>query len=566
MIEWESQQSPRFKSAILELLYEQNKIAFAAIIINGGLYAYLSWGIIDSTLIYFWVAANLLLTVIRYFLFLKWRAKGRNLSSLALDAALKQFNICVGISGILWGLIGIGCLRGDSPTYLAATTFLIAGMTSGAVGAYSSSLTTMYSFLFPSIIPFTLRLVLDNQLAHRIMGLICVAYIILMILIARSVNSRTLRGVGLGFENENLISRINDASHEIRTPVTAIAGAAELLADHPNLPPTALSYSKIILRNSLHLKKLVDNILVIATSGSKEHPQAMESVSLRDEITAVGSMMQSRLKEKGIQLETQFTAAVPAKVWTSSLKFQQILINLLSNAIKFSPQAGKISLSVDFVRPFLNIKVTDYGIGILPENIDRLFDPFFRENRAEVKSQEGSGLGLALARTLSRELGGDLKLLQSQADKGSTFLFSLRALPVEGDLPQPSQRLSGKKILLVDDAEDIRFLFRNRLEAEGAEVEVCQDGQAAVDLLAKNGDFDLILMDLNMPGLDGFLATKHIRKLGYDKPILAFTAYSSFTTMQKCQSYGFSDHIYKSTELNDIIMTLQKWLKPLPAA
>lgn len=237
------------------------------------------------------------------------------------------------------------------------------------------------------------------------------------------------------------------------------------------------------------------------------------------------------------------------------------LVNLLANAVKFTND-GFVGLEVSFEAPDrLRFRVEDSGIGISPEAQLKIFQPFFRETRGEVKFRDGSGLGLTLARSLSRNLGGDLKIVRSEVGKGSVFEFEILVTPmaVEKKIEISNMALAGRRIVLVDDAEDIRFLYRQHLESVGATVEVCRDGEQALQLLAYNSDYDLILMDLNMPEMDGFAATKMLRERGFSRPIVALSAYSSADTKEKCRTVGFDGHLSKSLPVPEFLDSVTRF-------
>lgn len=551
----------RFKTSALQLLFEQSHVAFTSVFVNSVIYVLVSWNFVNHGILLAWLLVTYLFTVLRFFLVKRWSKQINSLKEREIDKLFKKIKIGIGISGLLWGLTGV-IVALESGTQLSVTTFLLAGMTAGAVGAYAISLQAICFFLFPALLPLIVRLFIQTGIEYYSMGIMGVGYLILMILIGRNVNKRTVQFVELGLENEDLISRLNNASHEIRTPVAAISGFAELLKYELTASETVRKSAETIYRNSMYLKKLVENTLFLSKT---ETPSMVDSVILKDDIASTLHIVEKKLKEKNLNLNLFYESSVPEKIYTNAMKFQQILINLLNNAIKFT-NAGTISVKVSYApegRLFVN--VADTGIGIHPEVRDKLFEPFFRENRPEVKSQEGSGLGLALSRKLAQSLGGDLRLIKTEINKGTEFQFDIAIKsPLEVVKEQPksmdeNSKLAGKTIVLVDDNEDIQFLVRRQLEAEGAKVKICSDGQLAVELISRNHDYDLILMDLNMPIMDGYVAAEMIRKKGYTKPILALTAYTSLDQNKYAKS-GFNEYISKPIGTDDFIGTVKKWV------
>jgi signal transduction histidine kinase/ActR/RegA family two-component response regulator len=560
----------RLRASAISLIYEQSQFAYLAIFINSGAYVFLSWSIVPRSHLIAWMIAIDLVTVFRCFVQRRWRRHQGQLTAGLADTFVRRFKVGVVLSGALWGAMGGYLLDSSSGLHLALTTFILAGVTAGAVGAYVAFLEIVDLFLFISLAPFILRLFMEGRAEFLVMGLLASLYLILMATMSRNVNRRALRSIELGFENEDLVKKLNDASHEIRTPVTAIAGYAEFLRDQKESSPETKAFADVILRNSVFLKKLVENILLMSRTGTGEaNNNRRDLVDIAAEISAAVSIVQAKLAEKNLKLVVNLDPNLPAQAYLDTLKFQQILINLLVNAIKFT-ERGQITVSAS-VNPEgrLAVRVADTGIGISESVRDKLFIPFYRESRLEVKSQEGSGLGLSLARTLAESLGGELRLIESELGKGSVFEFDVKIewaapesqLSAKTSAKESMDQLRGASILLVDDSEDMRILYKWRLEKAGATVQACATGHAAVSAVAQSKYFDVILMDIDMPDIDGYAALNLVRKNGFAGPVLALTAYSVPPKRASFEESGFDGHIGKSAELDQFIELVARWVK-----
>ncbi len=256
-----------------------------------------------------------------------------------------------------------------------------------------------------------------------------------------------------------------------------------------------------------------------------------------------------------------------------------MLINILTNAIKFT-EAGQIRLSVSYEheKRRLVIRVADTGMGMSTATRRHLFTPFMRGEIPDFQRVPGSGLGLALSRNLARLMGGDLRLVSTAVGEGSEFEFSVDAgavdaakfvvpgpedlLSVEDFKPvDPGPVLSGRNILLVEDCEDLQYLMRRSLEKIGAKVSVADNGLDGVQTaLAK--DFDVVLMDMKMPKMDGCEATRALRERGYQKPIVALTANASTEDRDTCFGAGCDDYLSKPVDMNLLFRILDQRCRP----
>jgi CheY-like chemotaxis protein/HPt (histidine-containing phosphotransfer) domain-containing protein len=306
------------------------------------------------------------------------------------------------------------------------------------------------------------------------------------------------------------------------------------------------------------------------------------------------SVLRVRAKEKGLRFTSEWPDGVPATIHTDPVRLRQLLINLAGNAIKFT-DAGSVRIVARLEGPpektRMAFYVIDTGIGIAPDKLDRIFEPFVQADSSVTRRFGGTGLGLAISRRLAAALGGELTV-QSELGKGSTFTATIDPGPMEGveilenppadavngngkiaQAPEQKISLSPARILLVEDGSTNRKLISLVLRRAGAEVITAENGLTGVELATTNS-FDLILMDMQMPVLDGYSATEKLRRLGCTLPIIALTAHAMAGDEQKCLRAGCSGYLSKPVDSDRLLQTVATHLKerkmpttaPLPAA
>lgn len=359
-------------------------------------------------------------------------------------------------------------------------------------------------------------------------------------------------------------------SHEIRTPMTAILGFAENLLDPDFSPEERIDAATTILRNGEHLLAIINDILDL----SKIEAGRMEVNKLEcspfEIIAGVESLMRERAEARGLTLEVSFDGPLPARMVTDPVRWRQILINLVGNAIKFTNQGGVRVIArvkeADQGDPQLECDVEDTGIGLTPEHVEKLFVPFEQGDSSAARRHGGAGLGLHISKRLAQLLSGDLTLLDSQPGVGSRFRVSVDGGPVgRRDPSEPPSRAAGLpaaagstraladlasvRVLLAEDGADNRRLIEAILRKAGAEVTSVGNGQLAVeyalDAVRCANPFHVILMDMQMPVLDGYQAAAFLRKQGYTGAIIALTAHAMVGEREKCLKAGCDDFATK---------------------
>jgi signal transduction histidine kinase len=367
-------------------------------------------------------------------------------------------------------------------------------------------------------------------------------------------------------------------SHELRTPMNGILGMTELLRRRVT-DPKALDQLGKVTHSAQRLLGIINDILDISKIEAER--MTLEKVDFKFGLVLENlmSLLGLKLAEKGLQAFIDVAPEIAAMTCQGDpLRLGQILLNLAGNAVKFTEQ-GSINLRIRLLEEnaaavLLRIEVQDSGIGITPEDQKRLFTAFEQADGSMTRKYGGTGLGLAISKRLVQMMGGEIGV-ESLSGQGSTFWFTVRlgkatqgAVPpaptFAGDTPavQIMARYAGTRILLAEDEPINQEVSRGLLEEVGLAVDLAEDGREAL-ALAQQNHYALILMDMQMPNLNGVDATRAIRALpGYAQtPILAMTANAFDEDRQVCLAAGMNDHIGKPVEPERLFETLLKWLE-----
>ena len=368
-------------------------------------------------------------------------------------------------------------------------------------------------------------------------------------------------------------------SHEVRTPLTAIIGFLDVLLLHTR-ESDDLQSLPIIKRNADYLLELVSDILDLSKIEAHKLKLEKERYSLEQLVSDVHESMQGCAIEKGLALLVGYDGLVPESLFSDRTRMRQILLNLISNAIKFTDR-GEVRLVIRFlsaeIDPRLQLQVIDTGIGIAPQQLGVLFEPFTQIDGAARRHQGGSGLGLTITRRIVEMLGGQIAV-DSRPGEGSTFTLTIPIGPVpeltlvEGDklvssavarLRDPQSLQLECRVLVVDDRRDIRLLISQFLGEAGAEVATAEDGQKAIAVIdnaqTEGRPFDLIVMDIQMPVMDGYAATAELRRQGFKRPIIALTASVMKAERNACYEAGFNAFLSKPIKQSELVAVVARY-------
>lgn len=362
----------------------------------------------------------------------------------------------------------------------------------------------------------------------------------------------------------------------MRTPLTAILGFAEELYPEQGEEPSRLEALDAIRRNGEHLLRIINDILDLSSIEAGKLPVSPSAFSPADLVRETVELLRPPATERGLRIPVNLAAGLPDLVRTDSTRVRQVLLNLISNALKFTEQ-GEVRLDVAREDGLLRFDVTDTGIGMAVEQATSLFEPFFQADGTTSRRYGGTGLGLAISRRIARLLGGDLVLVSTGPGSGCHFRFTIPLVePVADDLrghhePVPAESngqahsertLSGRRILVVDDGRDNRLLLTRLLGKLGAEVICAGDGREGVEvaLIAEREGtpFDHILMDMQMPVVDGLAAVVELRSRGVTRPITALTANAMPGTRERCLAAGCEEYLIKPIDRTSLLQVLLK--------
>jgi len=353
-------------------------------------------------------------------------------------------------------------------------------------------------------------------------------------------------------------------SHEIRTPMNGIIGMTHLaLKDNPNNKQK--HYLDIINNSAKTLLNIINDILDFSKIEAGKLTIDKIDFKLDELLVNVSNLVKFKAQEKGLEFNINYDDEMPLNLYGDSLRISQVLINLVNNAIKFTSK-GYININIENSGDDFTFKVCDSGIGMNEFEQSKLFEAFTQADGSTTRKYGGTGLGLSISKQLVELMGGKI-WVESQENKGSTFGFTLKLPKAKNDIKTTHEEfanintLDGSNILLAEDNKINQEIIIGLLENSGINLDIANNGKEAVDIFTSNKDkYELILMDLQMPIMDGYEATKQIRAISKDIPIIALTANAMKEDIEKTKLSGMQEHLNKPIEVEKLYSTLLKYI------
>jgi CheY-like chemotaxis protein/two-component sensor histidine kinase len=365
---------------------------------------------------------------------------------------------------------------------------------------------------------------------------------------------------------------LRTASHEIRTPIASILGIVDLLDRDPVSDTDRADLLARLRANCRALLSLVTNVLDLSRIEADKIAFTFEAVSPLELVQEVVQSLEQDARAKGVAVRIQFEMGSSMAISTDRLRLRQILVNVIANAVKFTPPPqGEIRISMGIHpvagRDRLTVDVADTGVGIAPDQIPRLFEPFGQAD-AVARAHGGTGLGLALSRRLAEQLGGSLVLVSSEVGRGTTFRIAIDAHDSGAADSHPTSSpdsdrasaglpaLIGLQILLAEDNADLQLAIGRALALEGAALSLAVNGREAIEM-AERSKFDIIIMDLLMPVMSGLEATRALRAAGSRVPIIAISADATARARTATVDAGCNAFLCKPFDSGDLVAAIR---------
>jgi signal transduction histidine kinase len=580
------------------LLFLNTGVAQAIVSINGTILVFILGRFHPPAWAIAWLLAVYAVSALRYGVsrrFLKSHATGADAARWT-NSAIRW----AAFAGLLWAAGGVALMVADPEVTRLFTALVIAGMVSGAVPILSSVPRAFQAYAVPVMLAIVLTAALDAHGARDwMLAVVATLYLFALLRSAHYFHNTLDSSIRLAMNMRHMAQELEQArrdaeassnaksqflammSHEIRTPLNGILGMAQALLKPALNENQREDYARTILNSGQTLLMLLNDILDFSKVEAGKLELNIVECDLPGIMMDTAALFSESAHRKNLSIETDCTGQPGARYLGDAIRLRQMLSNLVNNAIKFTAQ-GFVRIEAREVsregsEAILELAVTDSGIGIPPDQQLMLFQPFVQVDNTDTRQFGGTGLGLSIVRLLAELMGGEVGV-ESSPGQGSRFWFRVRVkLPPanDGESGSPGSSATAargdgcdafvKKILVVEDNQVNRKVVGAMLAKPGLAIEYVEDGQAAVDTVITGAHFDLVLMDCQMPVMDGYAATRAIRDWERDRgiprvPIVALTAGAFDEDRDRCLDAGMDDFLTKPLSLVALDAMLKKWL------